>query len=204
MAPFMMIVCMVTTAATIWLCVINYRTTFAELGSRLPQEAAIALTIFVQGFEFLIPILTLLGIFKALELSRELKWGVNITWAVVMLLDFATAFVYLLGKKQSPIWSDFAIAGAVSFLFLFAELFVVLSATGLVVSFLYWRSGEIPELTKSSVSTTKRSFVSYEEAVDPQPERLLRKSRGGHQFWKFSDGSQQWLKADDPRIVGKA
>lgn len=199
----MLFVCLVTTAASVWLCVINYKTTYAELSSRLPQEASIALTVFVQGFEFLIPILTLLGIMNALELSRELKIGVNITWYVVMVLDFATAFVYLAGKKTDPLWSDIAIAGTVSLLFLFAELFVVLSATGMVVSFLYWRSGAIPELKKSASNESKSSFSSYEDTANPQPSRLLRKTRGGHQLWLFTDGKQQWVKDTDPRIAEK-
>lgn len=197
LAPFLMIVCLVSLVASVWLCIINYKATYTVLMERLPQDASIALTIFVQGFEFLIPILALLGIIQALELSKELKWGLYVAWATVMVIDFATAYVYLLGEKPMLQWSDYVIAFAVSLLFLFGELFVVFSGVGLVVSFIFWRTGSMPqwsELTSFSTVTETRKSTA-------QPTKLLRESRtGNRQLWRFNDGSQDWLSKDDPRL----
>ena len=199
LAPFLMIVCLVSLVASVWLCIINYKTTYAVLLGRLPQDASIALTIFVQGFEFLIPILALLGIIQALELSKELKLGLYIAWAAVMLIDFATAYIYLLGEKPMLQWSDYVIAFAVSLLFLFGELFVVLSGAGLVVSFIFWRTGSIPQWSALTPSTpvnteTRRSTTA-------EPTKMLRESHtGDRQLWRFKDGHQDWLPKDDPRL----
>lgn len=195
-----MIVCFVSLVASVWLCIINYKTTYTELLGRLPQDASIALTIFVQGFEFLIPILALLGIINALELSKELKWGLYIAWAAVLLIDFATAYVYLLGEKPMLQWSDYVIAFAVSLLFLFGELFVVLSGAGLVVSFIFWKTGSIPQWSASTTPYTPEISRSTAE-----PTKMLRESHtGDRQLWRFKDGHQDWLSKDDPRLSAVA
>jgi len=202
LAPFLMIVCSVSLVASVWLCIINYKTTYTELLGRLPQDASIALTIFVQGFEFLIPILALLGIINALELSKELRLGLYIAWAAVMLIDFVTAYVYLLGEKQMAPWSDYVIALAVSLLFLVGELFVVLSGTGLVVSFLFWRTGSIPQWSPSTPSIPTNTETRKSAA---EPTKMLRESHSGNrQLWRFNDGHQDWLSTDDPRLSALA
>jgi hypothetical protein len=190
--PFFIVVSLVCTFAFLWLCKINYQTTYNQLVAHMPQEAAKAFTLVIQGFEFLIPILTLLGIMITLEMSKLMRIILYACWMVVMLIDFSTAYLYFIGFYPNPMWIDYIISISLSGVFLFAEVFVILSGVSLAYSISFWKTGVTPSWLSQQTSMTLQTKTEESDTGG----KVLRETKGGHQLLKMPDGSQKWIKKE--------
>lgn len=195
---FFVVVCLICTIAFIWLCLINYKTTYQVLSHRMPIEAAVAFTLVIQGFEFFIPIMTVLGIMQALEMSKIMKVILYTAWVIVMSVDFLTAFAYFVNFYVDPVWYDKTISVALSGIFLFAEIFVILSVVSLITSINFWKRGSIPNwLTQHTSMTTQLDDLNSKS----NPKKYLRDLKTGGELWELENGTRDAFAKNDPAIA---
>lgn len=81
------------TLATLLVCVYNYYTTYKGLESvGLVGMIGILLTAMVQGYQFVAPVI------RQLKLMEDKMWetGLFVGWVLMLIIDFLTAFLYVL------------------------------------------------------------------------------------------------------------
>lgn len=143
-AIFSLVVASVSIVAWGWACKINYMTTYTQLLKVTPKEAAIMFTMAIQSFEFLVPVLAVLGIAQALKVSRQMVYTLFFAWFVVIGVDFMTALQYFLAAyEDTTIWA-WALSIVLAGTFLVAEMLLVLSVVALYVSYKMLRTGTLP------------------------------------------------------------
>ncbi len=196
MAPYFFAICLFSTGVSLWLCKINYQTTYTELNGLMPYEAALVMTMMVQAFELVIPALSLLGIMNALDL--ELRIGLTIGWIALLIIDSFTAYEYFIGYYPHPAWNNIVLSIALSLIFLIGEILVMLSIYGMIASINFWRFGSLPEWLTQSSPMPKRAPVSDDRPV----KRLRTLSDGEHVLFEMASGRKQAYSNDDPAIAG--
>ncbi len=217
-APFFLIITVVSTIAFAWACKINYSTTYSQLGKIMPREAAVMFTLVVQSFEFLIPIVSVLGIMHALELSPGVQLGTYIGWFAVISVDFITAYQYFIGYYDHPNVGNYFVSGVLSAIFLVAELFLMLSLVATYCLYTIWVTGNMPDWIMNPMLSPrpKRPIKRPKPVQTPMsthapdlpadPDFAIRRihrpiaSAPGTYLVEGQDGKNYTAQKDDPRV----
>lgn len=81
--------------AALYVCVVNYISTYIGIQTLFPVLAPgviVAFVIFVQGSEFVVPILEGLNLHS--EIAHEFRLGFRIAWFVAIVVDYITAWIW--------------------------------------------------------------------------------------------------------------
>lgn len=116
-APLSAVISALFTIAIFLVVMYNYKTTYAGLQSvGLEPYIAFVLTMAVQFYQFVAPVI------NKLKLMKNPVWNTGLFggWIVFLVIDFVTAYIFLL--PANPTSFQYLLVFCVAFVFLIAEI----------------------------------------------------------------------------------